>query len=605
MTSPFLSLLVALSAALFGATPALAGHALTPFETPRYASGFHHFDYNRPDAPKGGVLNLSFTVQNGSFDKLNPYTLKGSAAPGLTELMFETLAIYSLDEVNTQYGLLAEDIAVAPDARSVDFRLRPEARFNDGSPVRAVDVKHSFDTLTSPQASPRFQAFFGEIARVDVVDERTVRFVFKRIGRDLAFVAGSLPVFSARWGVAADGRRTPFDELRMQTPLTSGPYRIESMNDGRSISFARNPDYWGRDIGARRGTFNFDRVVYRLYKDYELQVEALKAGEYDLYREERARAWCCSFTGKRFDSGELVKTIFPTRNPPPMNGYVFNLRRKKFKDVRVRQALNLAYDFQWINRKFYYNEYERMDSFFPESSMQAKGLPSPAELERLEPFRAQLDPAVFGPMLEQPSTRPPGSLRQNLTRALALLAEAGWTNTDGVLRNARGEPFTLELFNRETQPVPFLDAYMGTLAQLGIQVQRRSTDAIAMRKRMNDFEYDFTSLWSREARTPASELWRLFNSADADRKGSQNIVGVKSPAIDALIVRMQEARTQEDYEATARALDRILMHGQYVVPGRYMFSHRVIHHQRLGRPDTLPLYYTVNDWVLNSWWVKP
>lgn len=578
-----------------------AAHAVAQFGEPKYPPDFPHFEYVAPHAKCGGALSLSIVSQNSSFDKLNPFSLKGRPAPGLLELMFETLTVLSLDEPNTQYGLLAEDIAVASDFSSVEFRLNPRARFWNGDPVTAEDVKYSFSVLTSKQASPRFRAYFSEIEKVTVTGERSVRFDFKRKGRDLSFIAGSLPVFSPKWGLRPDGTRIKFEELRFEPPITSGPYRLESAVRGRDVVYHRNPNYWADELPVRRGMFNFERVLYKLYKDSDTQVAALRAGEFDFFSETRMRYWCCQFIGKRFDSSELKKELFSHKNPPGMNGYVVNLRKERFQDPRVRLALNFAQDFEWVNQKIFDDQFERVTSYFSNTKLAATGLPSKEELELLEPYRGEIPDAVFGPMFEQPSTRPPGSLRANLTRALELLAEAGWHNHDGVLRNAAGEPFVIEVAGSRNQS-PFNDAYYLNLTKLGIQVKKRLADPTAERARLNRFDFDLVSVAFREARMPGAELWRNFNSKDADVPGSENLAGVKSRAVDELILRLLDANSEEELVTTARALDRVLIHSHYIVPWRYLTKHYFIYNERLGRPATVPLYYNAYDWVIGTWW---
>ncbi|MDG9930808.1 MULTISPECIES: extracellular solute-binding protein [unclassified Pseudomonas] len=590
-----------LLAAALVAPAAHGAHAVALFGQPKYPADFQHFAYVNPDAPKGGSLSMSLVSKNSSFDKYNPYSLRGTPAPGLLELVFETLTINGLDEINTQYGLLAEDIAVAPDFGSVVFRLRPQARFSNGDPVTAADVAYSFETLTGGQASPRFKAYFAEIERVVALDERRVRFDFRRTGRDLSFIAGSLPVFSAKWGLKDDGSRVQFDQLRFEAPIASGPYRIERAVSGRGIVYRRDPAYWAADVPVRRGSFNFERIEYKLYKDRDTQVAALRSGDYDFIAENQMRYWCCQYIGKRFDDGELVKRTFPHRNPPAMNGWVVNLRKPRFQDPRVREALNYALDFEWINDKIFDGEFERVDSYFANSPLAARGLPSAAELELLEPFRDQLPPAVFGPMYQQPSTRAPSSLRANLTRALELFAEAGWHHRDGVLRNAAGEPFVLEVAGTRAQS-PYLDPVYLNLSRIGVVVKKRLTDAATAYKQMSGFDFDYSTLALREARMPGDELWRSFNSAAADRPGSENLAGVKSPAVDTLIKRLLDAQSQDELETAAHALDRVLIHNHYVIPWRYLTRHYFIYNQRLRAPQTVPLYYGAYEWTISSWW---
>ncbi len=595
------NLLICLLSCLAFAPAVFAAHGVAQFGEPKYPANFQHFDYVNPDAPKTGLLNLSIVSQNSSFDKYNPFTLKGKVAPGLLELVFETLTVNSLDEPNTQYGLLADDIQVAPDFSSATFHINPKAKFSNGDPVTAKEVKYSFDTLISRKASPRFKAYFAEIKQLTVVDDHTVRFEFARKGRDLSFVAGSLPVFSPQWGAKANGEKTPFEQLRLEQPVSSGAYTLAPSTSGQNVNYRRNPDYWGKDIPVRRGTLNFDKVVYKLYKDTDTQVAAMRAGDFDFFSETRMRYWCCQYIGKRFDSGELVKEQFVHHNPSAMNGYVVNLRRERFKDPKVRQALSYAYDWQWLNYKILDNEFERQDSYFAHSPLQARGLPSEAEVKLLEPYRAELDPAVFGPQVEQPTTKPPSSLRQNLAKAVELLAQAGWHNTNGVLRNSKGEAFEIEVPGGRSNNM-LLESFFYNLNKLGIVLRPKSTDVVADRARMKNFDYDFTSVSFREARNPAAELWRNLNSADADVPGSENVIGVKSHVVDELIKKLFEVNTQQEQITVAHALDRVLMHGYYVIPWRYLSHFYFIYNKRLQRPKTLPLFYGAYEWVINAWW---
>ncbi|WP_269533259.1 extracellular solute-binding protein [Chitinimonas sp. BJYL2] len=580
---------------------AWSAHAYAQFGQPKYPADFAHFDYVNPAAPKGGKLTLSVVSQNSSFDKFNPFTLKGRPAPGLTELLFETLTVLSLDEPNTQYGLLAEDIDVAPDFSAVTFRLRPQARFNNGDPVTAADVVYSFRTLTSKAASPRFKSYFAEIASVEARDVRTVHFTFKRPGRDLPFVAGSLPVFSPKWGRNADGSTTAFDALRLETPVASGPYLIDKAQSGADIRYRLNPDYWARELPVRRGFNNFGLVIYKLYKDRDTQVAGLRALDYDFMSETQMRYWCCQYIGKHFNNKTLIKEVLPHQNPPAMNGWVVNLRRERFRDPNVRLALNHALDFEWINDKIFASEFKRVTSYFTGTPLAATGLPGADELKLLEPHRAELPPEVFGPMFEQPSNRQPGDLRRNLTRALELFAKAGWHNRDGVLRNAKGEPFVIDISAGRTQS-PFMEPIYLNLSKLGIQVRKVVADAATTRERTNRFDFDYLSVNLRESRLPASELWRVFNSKAADRNGSENLAGVKSAAVDDLLQKLQDANTPAEQQTAARALDRVLIHSHYFIPWRYLTHHYLMYHQRLKRPSVLPRYYGGTDWAVSTWW---
>ncbi|RQS24018.1 ABC transporter substrate-binding protein [Burkholderia sp. Bp8992] len=594
----------ALYAAL-AAPAAHAAHAIAQYGEPKYPPGFKHFDYVNPDAPKGGTLVLANPNRLTSFDKFNPFTMRGNSAPGI-DMLFESLATGSSDEPASAYGLLADDIDIAPDRRSVTFHLNPRARFSNGDRVTADDVKFSFDTLKSKQAAPQFGAYFAEIAKAVVVDPATVRFEFRSANRELPLIAGGVPVFSRKWGLRADGSRIPFDQLAFEQPIGSGPYLIERYDNGRTITYRRNPAYWGADLPVRVGTYNFERIVYKLYGDGVARLEAFKAGEYDVLVEYIARNWTRRDVGKRFDSGELVKREFRQHNGAGMQGFFMNLRRPLFRDVRVRQALDLAFDFEWLNRQVFYSAYTRLDSYFADTDLQATGTPGEGELKLLEPLRAQLDPAVFGPMVTQPDTNPPGSLRANLLKARTLLAQAGWTYRDGALRNAKGEPFTFEILDDSGAAMEgIVTAYQRNLAKLGIDARFRTADYALLQKRLDAFDYDMTTIRLPGVQVPGSEQYSRYASKFADEPGSDNLIGLKSPAVDTLLHALGTAQTREDLLDATHALDRVLMHGYYAVPQWYSTTHRIAYRRTLAYPQTLPLYYSAEGWVVSTWWAKP
>ncbi|OXJ20579.1 extracellular solute-binding protein [Burkholderia sp. AU6039] len=591
--------------AVLAATAAHAAYAIAQYGEPKYPPGFKHFDYVNPDAPKGGTLVLANPNRLTSFDKFNPFTMRGNPAPGI-DMLFESLATGSSDEPASAYGLLADDIDIALDRRSVTFHLNPRARFSNGERVTADDVKFSFDTLKSKQAAPQFAAYFAEIAKAVVVDPATVRFEFRSANRELPLIAGGVPVFSRKWGLRADGSRIPFDQLAFEQPIGSGPYLIDQYDNGRTITYRRNPRYWGADLPVRVGTNNFERIVYKLYGDGVARLEAFKAGEYDVLVEYIARNWTRRDVGKRFDNGELVKREFRQHNGAGMQGFFMNLRRPLFRDVRVRQALDLAFDFEWLNRQLFYSAYTRMNSYFADTDLQATGTPGPGELKLLEPLRAQLDPAVFGPVVTQPNTNPPGSLRANLLKARALLAQAGWTYRDGALRNAKGEPFTFEILDDSGASMEgIVAAYQRNLAKLGIDARFRTADYALLQKRLDAFDYDMTTIRLPGVQVPGAEQYSRYASKFADEPGSDNFIGLKSPAVDALLHALGTAQTREDLLDATHALDRVLMHGYYAVPQWYSTTHRVAYKRTLAYPQTLPLYYSAEGWVVSTWWAKP
>ncbi|WDD93731.1 extracellular solute-binding protein [Burkholderia sp. FERM BP-3421] len=602
--------LALLAATALAARPAGAVYAIAQYGEPKYPPGFTHFDYVNPDAPKGGTLVLANPNRLTSFDKFNPYTMRGNPAPGI-DMLFESLVTGSSDEPASAYGLLADDIAIAPDGLSVTFHLNPAARFSNGDPVTAADVVYSFDTLKSPQAAPQYPAYLADLSHAVAVDAATVRFAFRRRDRELPLIAGSLPVFSRKWGLRPDGTRVPFDQLAFQQPIGSGPYVIDQYDSGRTIRYKRSPNYWGARLPVRIGTNNFDRIVYKLYGDPVTRLEAFKAGEYDVLVENIARNWVRRDVGKAFDSGELIKREFRQHNGAGMQGFVMNQRRPMFRDARVRQALDLALDFEWLNRQLFYGGYTRIDSFFADTDLQATGTPGPGELAILNPLRAQLDPAVFGPMPVQPNTNPPGSLRANLLKARALLAQAGWTYRDGALRNAKGEPFVFEILDDSGSSGPgstmeaVINAYIRNLAKLGIVAKLRIADYALLQKRFDSFDFDMTTLRYPAVQVPGSEQALYFASRYADQPGSSNLMGVKSPALDAIVKTLLQAQTREQLLDATHALDRVLMHGYYVVPQWYSNTHRIAYKRTLAYPARLPLYYAAEGWVPSTWWALP
>lgn len=602
----FFTLVVSLVFAL----PGWAAHAYGQFGDIRYPAGFAHFDYVNPGAPKGGEIVLVPPTRLSNFDKYNPFTLKGSAPPSLVGLVFETLLTGTLDEPTTAYGLLAQDVTVAPDRLSATFTLHPLARFHDGEPVLAADVKHSFDQLTSAAAAPQYRTIFGEIRGVTVLSERAVRFDFKRVNAELPLIAGSLPVFSRRWG-QENGKPKPLDRIVTDTPIGSGPYRIGKVNFGKDITYERDPGYWAKDLNVRRGMFNFDRITYKIYKDSTAQLEAFKAGEFDFIQAFIAREWARAYKGRQFERGELIKKELQHGNAGDFQGFLFNLRRDKFKDVRVREAIELAMDFEWLNRQLFYNAYTRVRGYFTGGDFEAKGRPGPEELAALEPLRAQLPPEVFTQEVPQPpaTSLDPASgqtLRDNLRRARDLLAQAGWTYRDGALRNARGEPFTIEFLDNSGSMGRVVTPYAKNLEKLGIAVNYKVIDFAILQKRLDVFDFEVISNRLVGSEAPGAELLERFGSRAADVEGSSNVIGLKDPAVDALLDQVISARTRPELAARLRALDRVLRFGHYAVPHWTSNVHRVAWRAgRFEQPAVTPRYYQPEAWATAVWWATP
>ena len=587
--------------AVICAKPGLAAHAYAQFGDIKYPPGFKHFEWVNPNAPKGGDLVRTPGTRITNFDKYNPFTIKGTTAPGVGELMFETLLTGTMDEPTTAYGLLAEDIEVAPDRLSATFRLNPAARFHDGKPVMAADVKYTFDRLMSKEATPQYRVIFADVKRATVTGPRTIRFEFARASAELPLLVGGLPVFSRDWGAGK-----PFDQVITDVPIATGPYRIGRMNFGRDITYERDPNYWARDLGARRGMYNFDRITYKIYKDNTAATEAFKAGEFDYLRTFSAREWARVYTGKKFDSGELIKAELPFKNAGDFQSYWINTRREKFKDPRVRQAIALAFDFEWMNRRLMYNAYVRCTSWFNGSDFEAEGLPGPDELALLTPLKDKLPKKVFTePVPLPPSTDPPNSLRDNLKKARDLLAEAGWTYRDGALRNAKGEAFTLEYLDAGERGQITATPFFQALAKLGIQGEFRRADFALIQKRLDVFDFDLFTIRLPGSEAPGANLAAIFASDQADVEASSNLIGVKDPAVDALVQKAIAANTRSELIASLRALDRVLRHGYYAVPQWYSNTFRVAYRAgKFEQPQVKPLYYDPESWMTSTWWRK-
>ena len=589
---------------LFSA-PAWSAHGYALWGDMKYPPGFNHFDYVNPDAPKGGELRLVSNLRLSTFDKYNPFTIRGGAPAYLSQLMFDTLLTGSLDEEGAGYGLLAEDVTVAPDGLSATFRLRREARFHNGDPVLAADVKHSYDTLVGPHTSPAYKTMLIDVAGVDVVDERTVRYRFKRANRELPLTVGGLPVFSRQWG---EGK--PFNEVVMEPPIGSGPYKIGPVKFGKDITYVRDPDYWARELNVRRGTANFDRILVKIYRDNTARLEALKAGEFDLMAFYSAGDWARRVNGKRFDSGELVKGEFQHKLPTGFQSYVLNTRRPLLQDVRVREALGLAVDYEWMNRQMFYNSYTRVSGLFGNTSCAASGLPSAEELALMDPLRGQIPAAAFGiaytpPRTDQPKDPAVGGLRENLRRAQQLLAEAGWTVQSGTLRNAQGQAFVLEYLDSNEGGARVVTPWMRNLEKLGITLRFRPVDFALYQQRLQKFDFDITTIAYAGTANPGQEYADLFGSQAADTEDSGNLAGVKSAAVDSIISLMVSAKTEAQYRAACRTLDRVISHSHVLLPQWFAGTHRMAYNAwRLERPKVTPPYFRGETWAIDTWWAR-
>ncbi len=592
--------------------PSWAAHGLGMGYAPKYPATFSHFDYVNPVAPKGGALTLS---ASGSFDKLNPFTLRGIAPVGMGRsangfvfaeygLVFESLTTASEDEPFSRYGLIAQDVQLAPDRLSVTFRLHPQARFSDGSPVLAQDVKHSFDTLMGPQAGPTFRSYWADIRDAVVLDERTVRFNFRRRNAELHMIIGQLPVFSRHWG-----KGKPFDQLVNEPPIASGAYAVEQVDFGKSIRYRRRTDHWAADLPVRKGMFNFDTVTYLYFRDKLAEEESLKAGELDALEETSINAWVRRYKGRRFDAGELVKAEIAHQRSTGMQGLVLNLRQARFADIRVREALALAFDFDWLNHNLFYQRRARTLSYFQNSpDLMAQPVADAEEravVERLQ-HRQGFEAGVQGPLVRPAASgNTAAGLRRNLLRAQGLLRGAGWSYRDGALRNPQGEAFTLEIDISDRSSEPVLSAYARNLAKLGIDLRYRLRDTSLIKKKQDAFDFDLAVNILGGSSSPGNELYDDLGSKAAAENGSQNLSGISDPVIDELIEVIVNSADRRAIAAGARALDRYLLHQHYVVPMYFGKQFFIAHKRHLQHPAALPPHMLAGSWLLTMWWMAP
>ena len=582
-------------AGLFCQSSAMAAHGISIDGQLKYGPDFTHFDYASPLAVKGGDLVLH---DLGSFDKMNPYTLKGTAAAGLTDFVFETLAVASLDEPFAEYGLIAKNIEVAKDRLSITYTIDERARFSDGTPITPEDVKFSLEILKSSVAHPFYSTYLQDISTAEIIDPGRVRFRFKQTNREIHMIASQLPIFSKKFY-----ENHPFDESTLTPPLGSGPYIVDTVNAGKSISYRRNPDYWAKDHPCRKGIFNFDTITFKYFKDQIISVEAFKAHNFDFMYINIAKQWARDLTGPKFDDGRIKKEYLDHMNNAGMQGFAFNTRRSFFKDQRVRKALGLAFDFEQTNKTLFFDQYTQAGSYFSNSELAAIDLPQGLELSYLEPFRDQLPAEVFTTPLTPVSGGSRQQVRKNLRQARELLQEAGWTIRDGILLDKEGSPFQFEILLVSPSFERVMASYVKNLKILGIQASYRTIDPALYIRQLRNFDFDMTVKVFGQSQSPGNEQRDYWSSAAAEQLGSQNLCGIKNSVVDKLVDRIIYAASQEELTAACRALDRVLWYGYYVVPNWYVARHRVVYWNIFERPKVQPLYYSPMQ-ALMTWWEK-
>lgn len=562
-------------------------------EAPKYEKNFTHFDYVKPDAPKGGQLRLGAL---GGFDSLNGFILRGETAQGLG-LTLDTLMVSSADEANTKYPLIAESVAVAQDRKSVIFKINPAARWQDGKKITAHDVVWTFDMLRS-KGHPFYRSYFKDVAKASAPDDLTAVFeIANTQNKELPVILAELPVLPQHYW-ESEGR--DFSQTTLTPPMGSGPYKIKFVDAPRRIIFERDPNYWAKDLPVNVGKYNFDEIVYDYFRDPIVLLQAFFAGQLDLQMENVAKAWATSYDTAPVRSGQIIREEIPNELPVGMQAFVFNIRREVFKDPRVREALSLAFDFEWSNKNAAFGAYQRTESYFENSELAAKDLPSAEEIKLLEPYRNQLPPEVFTTVYHAPKSDGSGYNRDNLRRARELLEQAGYKYENGKMMKD-GQPLTFEILLVQEAFERWVLPYKRNLRRIGVDLDVRLIDTAQMQRRSDQFDFDMIVASFPQSLNPGNEQRDFWNSKMANIPGSRNIIGIKSPVVDALVEKIIAADTREELITATRALDRVLLWNHYVIPHWYLGKSRVAYWKHIGRPEMTPPYGLP---VVETWFVK-
>ncbi len=566
-------------------------YGLTLGDKLRYPPGFKHFDYVNPDAPKGGTVKM-YSI--GGFDSFNPFIIRGNPPAGV-QLLFETLMASSEDDALGEYGLIAESVEVPDDLSYVVYNLRPEAKFSDGTPITADDVIWSLDTLKK-EGAPQYRFYYKNIEKAVKLGPHKVKFIFSGPrNRELPQITGELPVLDkAYW------TKKGFDKTTLDPPVSSGPYKIAAFEPNRYLIYKRDPDYWGKDLPVRRGLYNFDQIRYDFYRDETVALEAFKAGLYDYRFENASKTWATGYDFPALRQGAVIKEEVPNSLPTGMQGFAFNLRREKFQNVALREAMDLAFDFEWSNKHLFYGQYVRTESYFSNTELAAKGLPSPDELKLLEPLRGKIPDELFTEPYKEPVTDGSGVPRANLRKAAVLLQKAGYTVQKGRLIDPKShQPVTVDFLLAEPAFERVITPYLQNLKRLGIEGRIRTIDPAAYQNRVRDFDFDMIVQTFPQSLSPGNEQRDYWTSPAADRPGSGNIIGIKNAAVNRLVDELIGAPDRASLVTATHALDRVLLWNHYLVPNWHITSFREAYWNRFGIPKERPAYGT----GFFSWWI--
>jgi microcin C transport system substrate-binding protein len=570
------------------------GHGIAMHGLPKYKADFAHFEFVNPTAPKGGVIYHG--APGATFDNLNPFILKGTAAGFVSTFVFDSLMKSAADEPFTMYGLIAKTIETPKDRAWEAFELDERAKFHDGSPITAADVIFSFETLTSEKGHPQYRQYYYDVVKAEVTGPRAVKFTFRAAGnRELPLITGQLPVFSkAYWS------SRPFDQVTLERPLGSGPYKIGDMSPGRYIVFERVKEYWAADLPVNRGYSNFDVIRLDYFRDATVAREAFKAGEFDYRAENQALAWATQYDTDAVRQGTLIKREVPHMRPAGMQCFVMNTRRPLFNDWRVRRALALMFDFEWTNKNLFYGQYKRTTSYFANSEMAATGLPEGDELKILEAFKGRVPDSVFKEFFTLPVYSGDGNIREGARAALDLFKQTGWEFKGNDLVDATGRPFRFEIITGSPTFERVYLPYIRNLKRIGVNVELRLIDPVQYQKRVEKFDFDMITDGFGQSESPGNEQRSFWSSKAADTEGSNNTIGVKDKAVDELVDLIINAPDRVQLVARCKALDRVLLHHHFVVPSWHLASDRMLYWDKFG---VSPPHRRGTSWV--NWWLDP
>jgi len=564
-------------------------HAISMHGIPKYSADFKHFDYVNFDAPKGGSIKLH---QIGSFDTLNNFILKGSPVVNLSQV-HDSLLTQSFDEPFTMYGLVAESISVPEDRSWVIFKIRKEAKFHDGNPIRVEDIIWTLNTLKE-KGHPFFKFYYGNVKTAEKISINEVKFIFQgERNLELPLIIGQMKILSKKYW------EDKFEDVLLESPVGSGPYRVKSFKAGRTIEFERVDDYWGKNLSVNKGRFNFQKVIIEYFRDATVALEAFKSGDYDFRQENQAKRWANAYNFTAIENGHVKKESVKHEIPTGMQGFFINTRKEIFKNRVVRKALNYAFDFEWTNKILFFDQYKRTASFFSNSDLASSDLPSKEELELLDSFKNQLPNEIFNTIYENPINDGLGDVRKNLRIADKLLYDAGWIIKDGKRINKEtGIPlkFTILLVSPEFERIAL--PYARNLKKIGIEAKVRTVDSAQYERRLESFSFDMTVISLGQSLSPGNEQRDFWNSTSATINGSRNYAGVSSPAVDFLIDKIIAAKNREDLISATKALDRFLLFGYYVVPHWHIQNFRIAYWDKFGQPKINPKY----DLGIDAWW---